>query len=130
MKMRNALLAILGLLLIIVLYRALTTPPEGAFRKVPERLQGVWITSNQEYSDRFLELGADFITFGTGGVNSRRFEVTGIDESRDPTTGRELFVVYFKDVDGSRFSREFSVHLENKKELVFVNQPDVVWEAE
>jgi len=129
MNLRNGLLIVLGVLLLIVGYNALVEKPAGKSRTVPDRIQGAWVTANPEYSDRYLEIGAEFITFGTGGVNSRRYEVTGFDETRD-VEGRELNTVYFRDVDGSKFSREFYFTLKDGKQLVFKNQPQVVWLAE
>lgn len=129
MKLRDGLLVILGVLLIIVIGRTVLNGPGAMQRTLPEELCGVWVTANPEYSDRYLELGSDFITFGTGGVNSRRFEVTGFDRDRDEK-GRDLNTVYFRDVDGSKFSRQFHVSTDNGRQLVFHNQPDVVWLSE
>ena len=129
MNLRNGLLIALGVLLLIVGFNALVEKPDGSFRAVPDRLQGAYVTANPEYSDRYLEIGSEFITFGTGGVNSRRYEVTGFDGTQD-VEGRELGTVYFRDVDGSKFSREFYFSLEDGKQLVFKNQPEVVWVGE
>ena len=129
MKLRNGLLIVLGVLVLIVGFRALVEKPDGKFRTVPDRLQGAFVTANPEYSDRYLEIGSEFITFGMGGVNSRRYEVTGFDETRD-VEGRELDTVYFRDVGGSKFSREFYFTEEDGKRLVFKNQPEVVWVGE
>ena len=129
MNLRKGLLIVLGVLVLIVGFRALVEKPDGKFRTVPNRLQGAFVTANPEYSDRYLEIGSEFITFGTGGVNSRRYEVTGFDETRD-AEGRELYTVYFRDVSGSKFNREFYFTEEDGKRLVFKNQPQVVWVGE
>jgi hypothetical protein len=129
MNLRDGLLTILGVLVLIVVARVLLDEPEGRLRTVPGDFRGVWVTGNHDYGDRYLELGADFITFGTGGVNARRFEVTGFDRDRD-VMGKEIDTVYFRDVNGSSFSRQFSVATDRKDELVFTNQPGVVWVRE
>jgi hypothetical protein len=126
MKLRDGLLVILGVLVLIAGASVLFDEPEGSLRTVPTDLRGVWVTANLDYGDRYLELGADFITFGTGGVNARRFKVTGFDRTRD-VKGKEIDTVYFQDVDGSSFSRQFSVGPGRGDELVFLNQPQVVW---
>lgn len=126
MSLRNALLVILGLLLGFVVYNAFFDEPEGAMRTVPDRLHGAWVTSHLDYSDRYLDLRAETITFGTGGVNSQTFKVTGFDHSREPD-GRELDTVFFRSVNGSTFSRQFHFSDGSRRTLVFVNQPDVVW---
>jgi len=126
MKFRNTLLVILGLALAYVVFDAVFDQPEGALRTVPDRFHGAWVTSNSEYSDRYLEFRAESVTFGTGGVNSQTFKVTGFDHSREPD-GRELNTVFFRSGNGSSFSRQFYFSDGARKELVFVNQPDVVW---
>ena len=129
MSLKNGLLTVLGVLLLIVGYRVLFEEPTGRLRTVPEDLHGGWVTANPDYSDRYLEIGADFITFGTGGVNSKKYKVTGFDRDRE-ADGRELNTIYFRDVDRSTFSREFYVSSDKGGGLVFANQPQVVWVQE
>lgn len=126
MKLKQGLLIVLGVLLAILAYRLMTGISQGDSRSVPDRLHGVWVTTNQNYSDRFLKLGENYIEFGTGGVDSQRFEVTGFGGTRDDR-GRELNTIYFRGVDGSKFSREFVVSMEGTPRLVFKNQPEVEW---
>lgn len=126
MSLRNGLLIILGVVLLVAGGRWLTEKPEGALREVPSRFHGVWVTFNPEYSDRYVKLGSGFITFGTGGVNSQRFEVTGVDTGRNPDGG-ELNTIFFRGVDGSKFSREFYYDRDGRGHLVFRNQPEVEW---
>lgn len=126
MSLQNALLIILGLLLAVVAYNVVFEEPEGAMRTVPTRIQGAWVTSSPGYSDRYLEFRADSVTFGTGGVNSQTFKITGFDQSREPGGG-ELNTVYFRSVDGSTFKRQFRFSQLGRKTLVFINQPGVEW---
>ena len=129
MNLRNGLLIVLGILLLMIGYRLLVPRPVGEYRTVPDRLHGAWVTTNPEYSDRYLEFGAEYIPFGTGGVNSKKYKVTGFDHDRD-AEGRELDTVYFRDVDRSTFSRKFIVSSEGGEQLFFENQPEVVWVRE
>jgi hypothetical protein len=126
MNLRNALLVILGLVLAFVVYDAVFDKPEGALRTVPDRFHGAWVTAHSGYSDRYLEFRRETVTFGTGGVNSQTFKITGFDHSREPD-GRELNTVYFRSVNGSDFSRQFHFSEGKRKTLVFVDQPDVDW---
>ena len=109
--------------MLIAGYRVLFDEKPGSLRTIPLDLHGVWVTANPDYSDRYLQFGADFITFGTGGVNSHRYRVTGFDRDRD-AAGVERDRVYFRDADRSTISRRFSV---TGNQLVFDNQPEVVW---
>lgn len=126
MKLRDGLLIVFGIVLLIAGYRVVFDEKPGRLRTIPSDLHGVWVTANPDYSDRYLELGAEFITFGTGGVNAHRFTVTGFDRDRDADGGlRDR--VYFRDADRSTISRGFSV---TGNQLVFDNQPEVVWVRE
>lgn len=126
MKLRDGLLVVLGIVLLIAGYRVLFDEKPGSLRTIPVELHGVWVTANPDYSDRYLQFGADFITFGTGGVNARRYTVTGFDRDRD-AAGGERDRVYFRGEDRSTISRGFSV---TGDQLVFENQPHVVWVRE
>lgn len=127
MSLRNVLLVILGVLLAVVVYNTVFEEPEGALRTVPDRIHGAWVTTNPDYSDRYFKISAETITFGTGGVNSQTFKITGFDHSRE-FDGRELNTVFFRSADGATFSRQFYFSRKNGlKTLTFANQPDVVW---
>lgn len=126
MNLRNGLLVALGIVLAIAGYRMLFQEQMGQLRAVPANLQGVWVTTNPEYGDGYVELGADFITFGSGAVTSKRFKVTGLDRGGDRHP-IETYTVYFRDVGKSTLSRSFTFSKDGGGRLVFVNQPEVVW---
>jgi hypothetical protein len=126
MKLRNALLIVLGISTIAAGYRLLIEPRRGLARTVPERLHGVWVTPDPAYTDRYFELGEDFVVFGTGGVHSQRFAIIGFSGVRE-VDGREFDTIYFGDGGGETLKRQFYFNRDGRPNLIFKNQPEVVW---
>ena len=126
MSLRALVMAVIGVLLVLIAYRLFVPFEPTVSKTMPIHLQGTWITTDLHYSDRYVEIGPDFIVFGTGGVTGKRFAVTGFDQ-RYRDDGELVNTVYFKDVDGSRYSRQFIFTPENRGQLVFANQPGVAW---
>jgi len=126
MNLRTILFVVVGVVLVLIAYRLFVPFEPTVSKTMPIHLQGTWVTTNVHYSDRYVEINADSITFGSGGVTGKRYRVTGFDQ-RYEQGGELVNTVYFKDVDGSRLSRQFYFSPENRGQLVFKNQPDVVW---
>jgi hypothetical protein len=126
MSRRNLLLSVLAVLLVIAGFRMFAVRPVGSLREVPPELHGIWVTGHAAYSDRFLDLQAGAVTFGTGGVDSQRFEVAGFDRRRG-ADGEDVDTLYFRDSAGELYSREFFVRRDGGLTIVFSHQPEVVW---
>ena len=126
MKFRTLLLLILAISIAVLVLRLATSPEAGAMRSVPERYLGDWVTAAEGFSDRYLEIRRDSIVFGTGGVTSQFYEVTGFDEEID-ADGTTIGTIHFRSTDGGRFRRNLTVSTGGRATLVFTNQPDVVW---
>ncbi len=92
-------------------------------KTVPPQLVGTWTTTHPEYSDRYLVLTSDSITFGTGGTSTVRYSIIGV--AVDGNDGNN-FVVHFRDAGGAKFRREIVLGDSGKK-LHFKSQPSVVW---
>ena len=126
MKLRTALIAMVGVLLILIAYRLFVPHQPSVSDTMPFHLLGTWVTNAQHYSDRYVKIDTDAITFGTGGVTGRRYVVTAFNQQYEDD-GELLNTVYFKDVDGSRLSRQFYFRPENRGQIVFKNQPQILW---
>lgn len=126
MSLRALVMAVIGVLLVLIAYRLFVPLEHTVSKTMPVHLQGTWITTDLHYSDHYVEIGPDFIVFGTGGVTGRRFPVTGFDQ-RYRDDGELVNTVHFKGADGSRSSRQFIFTPENRGQLVFANQQGVVW---
>lgn len=93
-------------------------------KTVPPQLVGTWTTAHPEYSDRYLVLTSDSITFGTGGTSTVRYSIIGV--AVDGNDDNKYFVVHFRDAGGAKFRREIVLGDSGQK-LHFKSQPSVVW---
>ncbi len=93
-------------------------------KTVPPQLVGTWTTAHPEYSDRYLVLTSDSITFGTGGTSTVRYSIIGV--AVDGNDDNKYFVVHFRGAGGAKFRREIVLGDSGKK-LHFKSQPSVVW---
>jgi len=93
-------------------------------KTVPPQLVGTWTTTHPEYSDRYLVLTSDSITFGTGGTSTVRYSIIGV--AVDGNDDNKYFVVHFRDAGGAKFRREIVLGDSGQK-LHFKSQPGVVW---
>ena len=93
-------------------------------KTVPPQLVGTWTTAHPEYSDRYLVLTSDSITFGTGGTSTVRYSIIGV--AVDGNDNNKYFVVHFRGAGGAKFRREIVLGDSGQK-LHFKSQPSVVW---
>ena len=93
-------------------------------KTVPPQLIGTWTSAHPDYSDRYLVLTSDSITFGIGGTSTVIYSIIGaaVEEHH----GNQHFVVHFRGIDGTRFRREIVLD-EGGMSLHFKSQPGVVW---
>ena len=94
-------------------------------KAVPPQLVGTWTSAHPDYSDRYLVLTSDSITFGIGGTSTVIYSIIGVAVEKDQE-GNQHFVVHFRGVDGTRFRREIVLD-EGGTSLHFKSQPGVVW---
>ena len=93
-------------------------------KTVPPQLVGTWTSAHPDYSDRYLVLTSDSITFGTGGTSAVRYSIIGV--AAEENDDNEYFVVHFRDGGGTRYQREVVLG-DSGKSLHFRSQPGVVW---
>jgi hypothetical protein len=103
----------------------LTAGCHGSDGKVPDVLLGVWTSSSPGYSDRYIEIRPDSITFGTGGTTSVRYEIRGCE--RNQTPDGPLYVLEFEGTSGGAFRRPLYYSPEGGGRLKFKNEPAVTW---
>jgi len=122
--LRPILLGVGILIIIASLLWALLSREDTGVKSVSPVLIGTWITSHPEYSDRFLELTSDTITFATGDTAFTRYAITGVVAGEGDNT--ESFIIHFEGVDGAKFRREIVV-TDSGQSLFFKSQAHVVW---
>lgn len=118
------LLILLGLAVIAVVAGRLLYHQGFDSKTVPTELVGLWTTDDPNYSDRYLELQPDTITFGTGGTSSIRYSIIGV--VRQEAGEGEAYEIHFRGVDGAKFSREI-VLADSGDSLSFRSQSEVAW---
>ena len=94
-------------------------------KTVPPQLIGTWTSAHPEYSDRYMVLTSDSITFGVGGTSTVIYSIIGVAVEKDQG-GNQYFAIHFRGVDGTRFRREIVLD-EGGESLHFKSQPGVVW---
>ncbi len=124
MSTGRILLILLGLAVIAVVAGRLLYQQGFDSKTVPTELIGLWTTADPSYSDRYLELQPDSITFGTGGTSSIKYSIIGV--VRQEAGEREAYEIHFRGVDGAKFSREIVLAGSGNK-LYFRSQAEVVW---
>jgi hypothetical protein len=124
MSTRRILLILLVLAIIAVVAGRLLYQQGFDSKTVPTKLVGLWTTAEANYSDRYLELQPDSITFGTGGTSSIKYSIIGV--VRQEFGEGEIYEIHFRGVDGANFSKEI-VLAGSGDNLFFRSQPEVVW---
>jgi len=94
-------------------------------KTVPPSLRGEWTSTHPEYSDRYLALTANSITFGIGGTSSVKYTVVGVMKENAEDT--DTLVLHFRDIGGTKFQRTMVVDASGER-LYFASQPAVIWQ--
>ena len=94
-------------------------------KTVPDSMVGEWVSDNPEYSDRYITLATDSITFGVGGTSSVKYKILGI--RTEESDGTSSIVLVFRDAVGTTFEREVIVDPSGSN-WFFASQPAVVWQ--
>jgi hypothetical protein len=94
-------------------------------KTVPQFLVGEWTSDHPEYSDRYVTLTGNSITFGVGGTSSVKYAIIGIQQ--DQVDGVDTIVLHFRDASGVTFKRSV-VQYPTGTRFFFASQPAVIWQ--
>ena len=94
---------------------------------VPEDLIGVWETTSPAYADRFFEIKAKEIIFGTGGGKFDAYPITKIRIKKDRQEQKTLYLICYKNMDGKVYKFFFYYDPANQGTIRFKNQKEMVW---
>jgi hypothetical protein len=115
-------IAVIGVLALVSGW--LLQRPSFDAKTAPASLVGEWISDHPDYSDRYLSVTPQSITFATGGTSSVRYSIVGVRE--EITEGVDTIVLYIRDVAGDEFQR--TVVLDSSGgQMHFASQPHVIW---
>lgn len=122
MTLRRALLVLALAVVAVIVWRLTARHVPGG--PPPSRMIGFWLSNDPRYSDRYMEIHPDTMTFGTGGVASRTYRILGCERIAR-SEGKTLFILHIADASGARYNRP--MYLDDSQRLWFKNQPNVVW---
>jgi len=94
---------------------------------VPENLIGVWETKSPAYADRFFEIKAKKIIFGTGGEKFDAYPITKIRIEKDRQEQKTLYLICYKNMDGKVYKFFYYYDPANQGTIRFKNQKEMVW---
>jgi len=113
---------------IIIMYLiVLFTCQCGRKAAVPEDLIGVWRTAAPTYADRFFEIKAEEVIFGTGEGKFDTYPITKIKIERDPKEQGTLYIICYKNIEGQEYKFSFYHDPANQGAIRFKNQKEMVW---
>ena len=91
----------------------------------PDYVLGVWKTSQLKYHDRFFEITAATLTFGTGSGNQEIFSIDSVDKV--DLKNKTAFTIRYSDAQGTEFNLTFHYAPENGGVSRFKNQQHIEW---
>jgi hypothetical protein len=123
-NLRRVLIWIVVLGVIVLVSGWLLQRPRFDARTAPPSLVGEWISNHPDYSDRYLSVAPDSVTFGIGDTSMVKYSIVGVTEER--TEGVDTIVLYIRDVAGDEYQR--AVVLDpSGGQMHFASQPQVIW---
>jgi hypothetical protein len=100
----------------------------GYERSAPNELVGVWKTQDPKYTNRFLEIDTDTITFGTGEGTFETYTIKKIKKGHE--TKGMLYTVHYEDEAGNTYTFAFYYSPEMGGVLRLKNQKEIIWKKE
>ena len=113
--------------MIISCLMALSAFQCGGRGTVPENLIGVWETTSPAYADRFFEIKANEIIFGTGEKKFDTYPITKIRIEKDRQEQKTLYLICYKNIEGKVYKFFFYYDPANQSTIRFKNQKEMVW---
>jgi hypothetical protein len=117
-------------LVVLIFLLALSPFQCGKKATVPEDLIGVWKTTAAPYDDRFFEIKADEVIFGTGEGNFDTYAITKIKTEKDPREQATLYTLCYKTIERREYRFSFYYDPANHGSIRFKNQQEMVWTKE
>jgi hypothetical protein len=113
--------------IIIVYLMVLAACQGGGKAAVPDELIGVWETTAPTYADRFFEITAGEVMFGTGEEKFDTYPIKKIKIEKDFKEQKAYYIIYYKNVEGQEYKFSFYYDPANQGTIRFKNQKEMVW---
>ncbi|MBP1643667.1 MAG: hypothetical protein H6Q03_2336 [Acidobacteria bacterium] len=125
MRSRRVILVLLAIALGALVLRW-STAERRAEIGVTAEMAGRWVTTDERWAGRFLEIRPGEIVFGQGPEGEARFRIVGVFEVA-PVGGLRTFAIRYREPDDlAAPETEVLIGLAHR-ELRFVSQPAVMW---
>jgi hypothetical protein len=108
-----------------IAFSAIVLPQLLHNRDLPEKLHGVWQTTETKYTNRYFLLDKNAIGFGTGDGKVDWYEITRVDETVE--ANKILYAIEFQKVEGAVFKRYLYYDSNYGGKIRFKNQPEIEW---
>jgi hypothetical protein len=110
---------------LLIIFSAIIITRFAHNRDLPEKLHGVWETSETKYTNRYFRLDKNAIGFGTGDGKIDWYEITRVDET--VRRNKTLYTIEFKNDEDTVFKRLLHYNSENGGKIRFENQANIEW---
>jgi len=89
----------------------------------------VWETKSPAYADRFFEIQAKEIIFGTGEGRFDVYPITKIriEKEKENQKQKTLYLICYKNIEGKVYKFFFYYDSANQGTIRFKNQKEMVW---
>jgi len=108
-----------------IIFAAIVIPRFLINRDLPDKLLGVWETTEAKYEDRYFLLDKKAIGFGTGDGNVDWYEITQVDAAI--RRNKTLYTIEYKTDEGTVFRRSLYYYAGNGGTIKFENQANIEW---
>jgi hypothetical protein len=99
----------------------------GKSLTVPDHLIGVWETTDTSYADKPFEIRREEVIFHTGGDNFDTYPIKKIEVESAPQKPGNLYIIHYKILEGKVYKFSFYYNQTGKGEIIYKNQPEIVW---
>jgi hypothetical protein len=108
-----------------IVIAAIAIPRFFVDRDLPEKLHGVWETTEPKYENRYFLLEKNAIGFGTGDGELDRYVISRVDKT--VRRHKTLYTLEYKMKDGTVFKRSLYYESANGGIIQFENQANIAW---
>lgn len=90
---------------------------------VPDTLQGQWVSDSPAHADRYLEIGDDYLVFGTGSGGTAYHLIHEVETELEED-GALLWTLHYRDDDGETIYLRVRQHPDVPDSLRLGHRPD------
>jgi len=94
------LVALMVVIVGAIVVARFVTHDKPEFAEITPRLIGIWITTQPELNDHYVEFEQKRVIFGTGGTGEVKYKVSGVDTEKIGEI--DQYTVFYSDLAGTR----------------------------